>query len=139
MSEGEPDVPPATAKVSSMKPGRISAAVEGVLRETVAEAVSPLGNTLISCKQFSPDIHYVLFQQNLFTGVPLLGASTSRGPADLPEGIRGEAVLQPQRTLPSWMSCIPTCHLISLSLPVELKRLRRWWLQNQSRSHCIGR
>jgi len=66
MSEGEPDVPPATAKVSSMEPDGISATVEGVLRETAAEAVSPLGNTLISSKKFSPDIHYVLFQQRLF-------------------------------------------------------------------------
>jgi len=87
-SEGEPDVPPATAKVSSMEPGRISATVEEVWRETVAEAaeaVSPLSNTLISCKQFSPDIYYALFQQSLFTGVSLLSASISRGPADLPE------------------------------------------------------
>jgi len=69
VSKGEPDVPSATAKVSSMEPDGISAAVEGVLRETVAkagEAVSPLGNTLISCKQFSPDIHYVLFQQSFY-------------------------------------------------------------------------
>ena len=65
-SEGEPNVPPATAKVSSMEPGGISATVEGVLRETVAEAVEPLGNTLISCKQFSPDIHYVLFSTKSF-------------------------------------------------------------------------
>ena len=52
-----------------MEPGGISAAVEVVLRETVAEAVeavSPLGNTLISCKQFSPDIHYVLFLTKYF-------------------------------------------------------------------------
>ena len=63
-SEGEPDVPPATAKVFSMEPGGISAAVEEVRRETVAdavEAVSPLGNTLISYKQFSPNIRYALF------------------------------------------------------------------------------
>jgi len=76
-----------------MEPAGISAAVEGIPGETVAEAVeavSPLGNTLISCKQFFPDIYYVLFQQSLFTGVPPLGTSTSRGPADLPEGIRGE-------------------------------------------------
>jgi len=31
------------------------------------------------------------FQQSLFTSAPLLGASTSRGPADLPERIRSEA------------------------------------------------
>jgi len=68
-SEGELDVPPATAKVSSIEPGEISDAVEGVLRDTVAEAVevvSPLGNTLISCKKFSPDIHYVLFSIKSF-------------------------------------------------------------------------
>jgi len=73
-----------------MEPDGISATVKGILGETVVEAVEPLGNTLISCKQFFPDIYYVLFQQSLFTGVPPLGASTSRGPADLPEGIRGE-------------------------------------------------
>jgi len=97
-SEGEPYVPPSSAKIFSIEPGRISAAVEEVQRETVAEAVkavSPLGNTLISCKQFSPDIHYAMFQQSLFTGVPPLGASTSRGPADLPEGIRSEASTSP--------------------------------------------
>ena len=63
-SEGEPNVPPTTAKASSMEPGRISAAVEGILGEIVAEAVeavSSFGNTLISCKQFFPDIYYVLF------------------------------------------------------------------------------
>ena len=65
-SEGEPDVPPTTAKVSSMEPGGISVVLEGVLRETVTEAVSPLGNTLISCKQLSPDIHYVLFSTKSF-------------------------------------------------------------------------
>ena len=68
-SEGEPDIPPATAKVSSMELGGISATVGGVLRETVTEvveAVSPLGNTLISCKQFSPDIYYVLFSTKSF-------------------------------------------------------------------------
>ena len=54
-SVGEPDVPPTTAKVSSMGLDGISATVEGILGETVAEAVeavSPLGNTLVSCKQF---------------------------------------------------------------------------------------
>ena len=77
-----------------MEPDGISAAVEEVRRETVAEAVeaiSPLGNILIFCKQFSSDIRYALFQQSLSTGVPPLGVSTSRGPTDLPEGIRGEA------------------------------------------------
>ena len=52
-SEGEPDVPPASAKIFSMEPGEISAAVEEVRRDTAAEAVEavlPLGNTLISCK-----------------------------------------------------------------------------------------
>ena len=65
-----------------MEPGGISAAVEGVLKVIVAEtieAVSPLGNTLISCKQFSPDIYYTLFQQSLFIDVTPLGASTSKG------------------------------------------------------------
>ena len=63
-SEDEPYVPPASAKVFSMEPSGISTAVEEVRRETAAEAVkavSPLGNTLISCKQFSPDIRYALF------------------------------------------------------------------------------
>jgi len=32
-----------------------------------------------------------LLKQSLTTGVPLLGASTSREPANLPEGVRGEA------------------------------------------------
>jgi len=92
-SEGEAYIRPSSAKIFSMEPGGISVTVEEVQRETVAEAVeavSPLGNTLISSKQFSLDIRYALFQQSLFTGVPLLGASTSRGPADLPEGIRSE-------------------------------------------------
>ena len=30
-------------------------------------------------------------QQSLFIGILPLGTSTSRGPADLPEGIRGKA------------------------------------------------
>ena len=38
-SEGEPYVPPSSAKIFSMEPGGISAAVEEVQRETVAEAV----------------------------------------------------------------------------------------------------
>ena len=93
-SEGEPYVPPVSAKVFSMEPSGINVAIEEVQKETVTEAVeavSPLSNTVISCKQFSPDIRYVLFQQSPFTGVPPLGASTSRGLADLPEGIRVEA------------------------------------------------
>ena len=60
-SEGEPYVPPASAKKFSMEPDGIDAAFEEVRRETAAEAVeavSPLGNTLIFCEQFSPDINY---------------------------------------------------------------------------------
>ena len=81
-SEGEPDAPPATTKVSSMELGGISAAIEGVLRGTVAEAieaVSPLGNALISCKQLSPDIHYALFQQSLFFRCPAFGCIDFKG------------------------------------------------------------
>ena len=51
VSEGELDVPPASAKSFSMEPDRISVVVEKVQREIVAEAVeaiSPLGNTFIS-------------------------------------------------------------------------------------------
>ena len=46
-------VSPTTAKVSSMEPAGISAATEGIIGDTVAEAVevvSPLGNTLTICK-----------------------------------------------------------------------------------------
>ena len=49
-SEGEPAVPPTSAKNFSMEPEGIDAAVEEVQRETAAEAVeaiSPLGITLI--------------------------------------------------------------------------------------------
>jgi len=49
-SEGEQDVPPASAKAFSMESGRISVVVEEVQGETLAEAVeavSPRGNTLI--------------------------------------------------------------------------------------------
>jgi len=52
-SEGEPYVHPVSAKVFSMEPDGISVAVEEVQKETVTEAVeavSPLGNTLISYK-----------------------------------------------------------------------------------------
>ena len=66
-SEGKPEVPPASAKVFSTEPYRISIVIEEVQRETAAEAieaVSPPGNTLIFCKQFSPDIRYALFQQS---------------------------------------------------------------------------
>ena len=66
-SKGEPYVPPVSAKVFSMEPSGINVAVEEVQKETVTEAVeavSPLDNTLISCKQFSPDIRYALFQQS---------------------------------------------------------------------------
>ena len=38
----------------------------------------------------SRDIHYALLKQNLTTGVPPLGASTSREPTNLLEGTRGE-------------------------------------------------
>jgi len=67
-SGGEPYVPPASAKKISMEPVGIDVAVEEVRRETVAEAVeavSPLGNTLIFCEQFSPDIHYALLNKVL--------------------------------------------------------------------------
>ena len=82
MSEGEPDVPPATTKVSSMEPGGIRAAVEVVLRETVAEAVkavSSLSNTLISCKQFSPNIHYILFSTKSFYRCSAFGCVDFKG------------------------------------------------------------
>ena len=111
-----------------MEPGGISVVLEGVLRETVAEAakaVSPLGNTLIYCKQFSPDIRYAMFQQSFFTGVPPLGASTSRGSSDLPEGIKGEAST-------SVATDVAELDVLYHDLPsyqpeptVELKRLRR--------------
>ena len=39
---------------------------------------------------FSRDIHYALLNQSLTTGAQPLGASTSRGPTSLPEGLRGE-------------------------------------------------
>jgi len=60
-SGGEPYVPPVSVKNFSMEPVGIDAAVKEVRRETTAEAVeavSPLGNTLIFCEQFSLDIHY---------------------------------------------------------------------------------
>jgi len=63
-SEGEPYVPPSSAKIFSMELDGISAAIEEVQRETIAEAVkavSPLGNTFISYKQFSAYIRYALF------------------------------------------------------------------------------
>ena len=91
-SEGEPYIPPSSAKNFSMEPSGISAAVEEVQRETaVIDAASSPGNTLIFCKQFSLGIHYALFQQSLSTGVSPLRASSLRGLTDLPEGIRGEA------------------------------------------------
>ena len=77
-----------------MEPVGIDAAIEEVRRETAAEAVeavSPLGNILIFCEQFSPDIHYALLKQSLAIDVPPLGASTSREPANFLEGIRGKA------------------------------------------------
>ena len=38
----------------------------------------------------SRDIHYALLNQSLTIGVPPLSASTSRGPTNLPEGLRSE-------------------------------------------------
>ena len=38
----------------------------------------------------SRDIHYALLKQNLATGIPPLGASISREPANLSEGYKGE-------------------------------------------------
>jgi len=67
-SEGEPAVPPTSTKNFPMEPDRIDVAAEEVRRETAAEAaeaVSLLGNTLICCEQFSPDIHYALLNKVL--------------------------------------------------------------------------
>ena len=64
-SEGELAVHLDSAKNFPMELEGIDAAVERVRREAAAkavEAVSPLGNTLIFCEQFSPDIHYALLK-----------------------------------------------------------------------------
>jgi len=116
-----------------MEPGGISTVVEGILGETIAEAVeavTPLGNTLIFCKQFFLGIYYVLFQQNLFTGVPPLDASTSRGPADLPGIIRGKTSTSATTDVAELDVLYHNLRSYQPEFVVDLKRLRRWWLRN---------
>ena len=64
-----------------------------------------------------------LLKQSLATGVPPLGGSTSREPANPPKGIRGDASTSTATDAASWMPCITTCPPIGLNWPKE-KRLR---------------
>ena len=109
---------PTTAKVSSMEPAGISIAI---VAETISLLISsPLSNTLTICKQSFLDIIIPCFNEVLLQ-VFRLWVHRLQGNQHFPGEFREETSTSAAADAAELDSCITTCPLTSLGLPVNLR------------------